>query len=265
MTTTDPCLLSCYILTYNSERRLDQVLTSLREVADEILIVDSGSTDQTLDIARRFGATILSRRFDNFRDQRIFAEDHCTHPWVLALDSDEVLSDALRAQLQKLKQAQFTAENNVMPDGFSIRRNWFFLGQSVRHFYPVKTPEYIPRLFQRDRLSHRGSRIIHESLQLDKATLRQLEEPILHYSCDSVEDLYAKIGLYTRLAAEDMQAQGMHASWLKIAFYPWLIWARWYLLYGGWRDGSRGRILGKYVRDTVYLKYLKLKYLETAK
>jgi hypothetical protein len=62
-----------------------------------------------------------------------------------------------------------------------------------------------------------------------------------------------------------MHAKGEPSSWLKITVYPWLIWARWHLLYGGWRDGAPGRILGKYVRDTVYLKYLKLKYLETTK
>jgi GT2 family glycosyltransferase len=86
MNAMTPTALSCYILTYNSERRLAQVLTSIQQVADEILIVDSGSTDQTLNIARRFGANILTRSFDNFRDQRIFAEDHCTcrgcWPWI---------------------------------------------------------------------------------------------------------------------------------------------------------------------------------------
>lgn len=257
--------LSCYILTHNSERRLEQVLASIQQIADEIIIVDSGSTDQTLAIANRFGANILTRRFDNFRDQRIFAEDHCTHPWVLALDSDEVVSDALRQRLQQLKQTNFQPSGTKSPDGFSIRRDWFFMGRQVRNFYPVRTPEFIVRLFQRERLSHRGSRIIHEQLQLDGARIGQINEPILHYSCDSIDDLYAKIGLYTRLAAEDMHAKGEPSSWLKIYVYPWLIWARWHLLYGGWRDGAPGWILGKYVRDTVYLKYLKLKYLDTGK
>ncbi|MDO9449100.1 MAG: glycosyltransferase family 2 protein [Rugosibacter sp.] len=265
MTTTAPTPLSCYILTYNSERRLAQVLVSIQQIADEILIVDSGSTDQTLTIACSFGATILTRSFDNFRDQRIFAEDHCTCPWVLALDSDEVVSEALGKRLQQFKNTHFQNDAGTTPDGFSIRRNWFFMGQPVRNFYPVKTPEFIVRLFQRERLSHRGSRIIHEQLQLDGAKIGQINEPLLHYSCDSIDDLYAKIGLYTKLAAEDMQAKGEPSSWLKITIYPWLIWARWHLLYGGWRDGAPGWILGKYVRDTVYLKYLKLKYLNTDK
>jgi hypothetical protein len=135
------------------------------------------------------------------------------------------------------------------------------MGMKVRNFYPVKTPEFNVRLFQRDRLSHRGSRIIHEQLQLNKATIGSIDEPILHYSCDSIEDLYEKISLYTTLAAQDMHANGTSSSWLKICLYPWIIWVRWYLIYGGWRDGYIGAILGKYVRDTIYLKYLKLKFI----
>ena len=253
-------LLSCYVLTYNSERRLAQVLASIQGVVDEIIVVDSGSSDQTLSIASRYGATILTRAFDNFRDQRVFAEENCSNPWVLALDSDEVLSDELRNRLQSLKDKGFRKDSDTSPDGFSIRRNWFFMGQPVRNFYPVKTPEFIVRLFQRDKLSHRGSRIIHEQLQIDKARIEVIDEPILHFSCDSIDDLYSKIGLYTNLAANDLHEKGVVSSWVKIYLYPWMIWVRWYLLYSGWRDGMPGRILGKYVRDTVYLKYLKLRY-----
>lgn len=260
MTTQTP--LSCYLLTYNSGRRLDQVLASIRNIADEILIVDSGSSDNTIEIATAHGAKILTRPFDNFRDQRVFAEEHCTYPWVLALDSDEVVSESLAYLLLRLKSRNFTEDGDFQPDGFSIKRHWFFMGKQVRNFYPVKTPEFIVRLFQKSRINHRGSRIIHEQLNLCGAKIRQIDEPILHYSCDSIDDLYSKIGLYTKLAAEDMYAKGERSSRLKLCFLPWLLWVRWHLLYGGWRDGQLGRILGKYVRDTVYLKYLKLFFLE---
>lgn len=255
-----PSLLSCYILTYNSERRLDQVLASLTGIADEVVIVDSGSSDRTLEIAAKFGVSVLHRGFDNFRDQRVFAEDNCRHTWVLALDSDEVLSPELRGRLLQLKHDGFAVGDVNPPDGFSIRRHWFFMNKPVRNFYPVRTPEFVVRLFRRDHVSHRGSRIIHEQLVIGKSMTRTIDEPILHYSCDSISDLYAKISLYTRLAAEDMHTKGIRSSWAKINIYPWLIWARWYLSYGGWRDGTPGRILGKYIRDTIYLKYLMLKH-----
>lgn len=253
--------LSVYILTFNSERRLAQVLESVTSIADEIVVVDSGSSDTTLDILSRYHIRLLHRKFDNFRDQRVFAEDNSSHPWVLALDSDEVLSGELIEAILKLKARNFNADHPRSPDGFSIRRDWYFLERQVRNYYPVKTPEYIVRLFKKDKISIRGSRIIHESLQVHDSTIEIIDLPIKHFSCDSIDDLYGKIGLYTYLSAEDMHAKGERASWLKIYLYPWLIWARWYILNGSWRDGEAGIVLSRYIRITVYLKYLKLKYL----
>ncbi|MCW2240923.1 glycosyltransferase family 2 protein [Azospirillum canadense] len=252
-------MLSVYILTLNSERRLAQVLESVQSVADEIVIVDSGSADRTHAIAHSFGARVLVRTFDNFCNQRVFAEKSCVHPWVLALDSDEVLSPALLAKIRQLKAVDFMLDGRS-PDGYSIRREWFFLGKRVRTFYPVKAPDYTIKLFQRAKMGHSGSRIIHESIQCNGGTIANIHEPIFHYSCDSVEELYGKIDLYTRLAAADMAANGIRASWVKVNVYPWLLWIKWFLVNGAWRDGEVGRILSKYARDTVYLKYLKLKH-----
>lgn len=257
--------LSCYVLTFNSERRLSQVLAAIKSVADEILVIDSGSTDSTLSIAASYGARVLHRQFDNFRDQRVFAEDSCSYQWVLALDSDEVLSQYLQETIKELKKDGLSLSDRPPIDAFSIKYIWYFMNQPVSGFYPVRSPQYIARLFRRDRVSFRGSRIIHESLQLDNANVRVLEQPILHYSCDSIDGLYSKIGLYSKLSAEDMHAKGIKSSWLKILLYPRLIWFRWYIVYGGWRDGAAGVVLSKYARDTAYLKYLKLKYLKTEK
>lgn len=252
--------LSCYILTCNSERRLAEVLDAVAPLADEILVVDSGSTDATHSILARYPVRVLHRDFDNFRDQRVYAEEHCAYPWILSLDSDEVLSPQLVARIRDLKAQNFSLADGSEPDGFSIRRDWFFLGRQVRNFYPVRTPEYIVRLFRKERISTRGSRIIHESVRGEQCTLVSVEEPILHYTCDSVDDLYGKVGLYTRLMAEDAASRGERSSWLRLNVYPWLIWARWYLLYGSWRDGEIGLVLCRYIRITVYLKYLKLRF-----
>jgi glycosyltransferase involved in cell wall biosynthesis len=259
-----PQSLSVYILTYNSKRRLRQVLDAVRQVADEIVIVDSGSTDGTLDILAQYPVRLLGRKLDNFRDQRIFAEESCTHNWVLALDSDEVLSDGLIAEIKQLKYRDFDGHAAAPPDGYSLRYDWYFLGKQVRNFYPVKTPQYIIRLFRKDKVSIKGSRIIHESLQLHGQRIHTISQPIKHFSCDSIDDLYGKINLYTRLSAEDMFTKGEQSSWLKIHVYPWLIWARWYFLYGSWRDGEAGIVLSRYARITIYLKYLKLRHLASS-
>jgi glycosyltransferase involved in cell wall biosynthesis len=256
--------LSAYILTHNSKRCLCQVLDAVQQVADEIVIVDSGSTDETLDILTRYPVKLFSRKLDNFRDQRVFAEESCTHTWVLALDSDEILSDNLIAEIRQLKYRDFDSHTTVPPDGYSLRRDWYFLGKQIRNFYPVKTPEYIVRLFRKDKISTKGSRIIHESLQLHDQCIHTITQPIKHFSCDSIDDLYGRINLYTRLSAEDMFANGERSNWLKIHVYPWLIWVRWYFFYGSWRDGKAGIVLSRYIRITIYLKYLKLRYLASS-
>lgn len=247
--------LSCYILTKNSERRLAEVLQSVQPVADEILIVDSGSTDRTLDITNKFTCRVLHRAFDNFRDQRIYAEEHCAHDWVLALDSDEVLSEELQNQIQALKDRSFSNNDKSVVDGFAIKRDWFFIGHPVRNFYPVRTPEYIVRLFNKKRISHRNSRIIHEQVDTRGAKISVINAPIHHHSCDSFQDLYAKLPVYARLSAEDLHAKGSRSSWMKRNIYPWLIWFRWHILYKGFMDGQPGLILGKYTRDTIRTKY----------
>lgn len=247
--------LSCYILTKNSERRLAEVLYSVQMVADEILIVDSGSTDSTIKIAQKFHCKILHRPFDNFRDQRTFAEEQCTHDWVLALDSDEIASPALQKKIQSLKGASFKSEDEANVDGYAIKRDWFFINNPVRNFYPVRTPEFIVRLFNRKKISHRNSRIIHEQVDTRGATISVINESIHHHSCDSLQDLYAKLPVYAKLSAQDLHHKGVKSSWAKRNAYPWLIWFRWHILYKGFLDGQPGIILGKYTRDTIRKKY----------
>lgn len=253
--------LSIFILTLNSERRLSQVLDAAKEVADEIVIVDSGSTDKTIEILSRYAVRTLHRDFDNFRDQRVYAEDACSSNWILALDSDEVLSAELIDEIKLLKERDFKTENSLAPDVFGIRRDWYFLDYAVRNFYPTKTPEYICRLYRKDKVSYRGSRIIHEALQIDNCLLQPLDKPMKHFTCDSIDDLYRKVGLYTSLSAQDMYDKGERSSWVKINIYPWLVWAQWYFIYGSWRDGYAGIVVSRYIRITIYLKYLKLKHI----
>lgn len=260
-----PTPLSCYVLTFNSERRLHQVLLSVLDIADEIILIDSGSTDDTLQIAADFGAKVYHREFDNFRNQRVFAENQCSHSWVLALDSDEIVSPTLRGKIDTLKAENFCAHYAEPPAAFNIKRDWYLLSYAVRNFYPVRTPEYVVRIFRRDLLGHRGSRIVHEQIDVSNTAVAWIEEPLHHYSCDSLTELYSKVDLYTNLAAEDMHSMGQQSSWLKINIYPWVIWFKWHFIYGSWRDGRAGRILGKYVRDTVNLKYKKLRQLALAK
>ncbi len=250
-------MLSAYLLTFNSARRLEQVLASIEGVADEIVIVDSGSNDATKEIAARFGARFMFRAFDTFTLQREFAVRQCAHDWVLALDSDEVASQSLRETLLRLKADGFRRDG-VIPDTYAIRRHWYFLGRRVHCFYPIECPDQPVRLFQKDKAIYAPGRHVHENMT-GFAQAAPIEAPLLHYTCDSVDDLYAKLNQYSTLAARDLREQNVSAGWGKIAFLPPLIAAHWYFRRGGWRDGVAGLVHARFVQDMVYQKYLKLR------
>ncbi|PRY16177.1 glycosyltransferase involved in cell wall biosynthesis [Pontibacter ummariensis] len=247
--------VSCYILTYNSARYLPQILQALEEAVEEVVLVDSGSTDATEAIASQYGARLVYRKFDNFIQQRNFGLEQCRHKWVLSLDSDEVPSADFVAQLQQLKKRLGNEEG---PEAYRMERHWVLFGQEVRTFYPISSPDYPVRLFRKDVVTFgKGSNFVHEKPEgFTKAEV--LAGAVHHYSCDSVEELYRKLNLYTSLAAKDMGRKGKKASLAKLIFSPVAAWFKWYLKKGGWRDGNVGFILGRYAYDYTYQKYLKL-------
>lgn len=247
--------ISCYILTLNSARRLEQVLSSLQNIADDLLVVDSGSTDGTQDLAAGFGARVIYRRFDDFTTQRNFAVLQCRHNWILTIDSDEVVSPELLARLRLIKEAEASIRKSA-PDAYAIRREWIVLRRKVHCFYPSRCPDFPIRLFRKDRAAYLLGRKVHETIRGFHKALR-IEEPLLHYSCDSVEELYGKMNLYTTLASHDLWAKRGRPSLAEVLVMPWVVGFKWYVLLGGWRDGIVGAILARYVMDTVYQKYLK--------
>jgi glycosyltransferase involved in cell wall biosynthesis len=247
--------LSCYILTYNSARRIGAAIESVAGVADEIVILDSGSSDATEQICRSLGVRFETRRFDDFGRQRAHAISLCSYPWNLSIDSDETLSPALQARLLALKDNDFRL-GDQQPDGFSISRRWFAFDQELHCFYPCVCPDHPVRLLRGDKVRFPEDVHVHEAPRgLELA--RHLPEPIDHHTVDSIDQMFSKVNLYSSLAAENILKQEGRPPLWKVFVYPWLIWAQWYLVKGGWRDGLFGVIHGRYVRDTVYLKYLK--------
>jgi glycosyltransferase involved in cell wall biosynthesis len=170
--------ISCYILTHNRALHLEQVLASLADIPDELVVVDSGSTDGTQEIAARFGARVIHRAFDNFTAQRNFAVSQCRHDWVFTIDSDEVLSPELADRLRRLKST-IAAEDEV--DAYAVRREWYVLGRRVHAFYPSHCPDYPVRLFRKSRAAYLEGRQVHETLRGFRKAERILE-PLLHYS-----------------------------------------------------------------------------------
>jgi glycosyltransferase involved in cell wall biosynthesis len=135
--------LSIYVLTFNSEKYLSAILQAVAPLADDLLVVDSGSSDQTVAIATQCGARVLYRPFDDFRQQRDFAQQQCRHDHVFFLDSDEIPSPELVAHLQQLKQSGF------QHDAYAIQRDWIVMGQQVHALYPVGCPDYPVRIIEK--------------------------------------------------------------------------------------------------------------------
>lgn len=247
--------ISAYVLTFNSQRRLADVLAKLKLVADEIIVLDSGSTDQTAAICAEAGIRLNYNKFENFSTQRGRAIELCREPWVLEVDSDEVLSDELVSWLLEFKRA--TRPELTEHDGFAIRREWIVMGRKVHCFYPVTCPDEPLRLYQRALVSYgEETRRVHE-YPAGLKRIGLISDPIYHFTCDSVSDMYSKVNQYTNLLAQDLLERDGRPSWFRVLVYPFIAWFVWYVIKGGWRDGWIGWVHGQYVRDTVYQKYLK--------
>ena len=253
--------ISAILITFNEERDLPSALSSLEGIADEIVLVDSGSTDGTLAIAREWGARTITRPFTDFADQKNFAAAMATHDWVLSLDADEALSAELRASLAAWKQTQPPRYT------YEVARKTNYLGAWIRHsgWYP----EYRIRLYRRDRARFQGA--IHESVRPESATTGEnsgdqhrsatagrLTGDLLHYTIRTLAEHYAKQDAFTTRAAEDLFARGRHhwraAMWLAA---PWAF-LRTFLLQAGFLDGYRGALIAWTSARYVWMKYRKL-------
>jgi glycosyltransferase involved in cell wall biosynthesis len=239
--------ISAVLITYNEESDLPRALASLAGVVDEFVVVDSGSTDRTCEIAREAGARVLYRPFDHFDKQKNFAASQAAHDWVLALDADEALSPELRASLAAWKQRE-PAEI-----AFQVATRSNYLGGWIRHsgWYP----EYRIRFYRRDRARWQGA--LHESVHAEGA-VGKLDGDLLHYTIRSVAEHYAKMEVYTNRAAEDLYARGRRrwrgAMWVAA---PWTLLQR-FLLQLGFLDGYRGAIIAWTSARYVWMKYRKL-------
>jgi len=239
--------LSAILITYNEERDLPQALASLEGLADEIVVVDSGSTDRTCELARQRGARVVFRAFNGFGEQKNFAAAQASHDWVLSLDADEVLSPELRSSLLAWKTGA--------PDraGYEVARRTNYLGKWIRHsgWYP----EYHLRLYRRDGARFVGA--LHETVRAD-GPVGRLAGDLLHFTVRSLAEHYAKMEVFTTLAAEELYARGRR-RW-RAAMYlaaPWTL-VRTLLFRLGFLDGYRGVLIAWTSARYVWMKYRKV-------
>jgi len=247
-------MLSCYLLTLNGEKYLAEILEKLSAVVDELVIVDSGSTDDTKAIAKQFNTRFLHRDFDNFSNQRQYALDQCSHAWVLSLDDDEIPQADFIAMLSELKKNNFMF-NEKSYDAYRIQRRWFAMGREIHNFYPSGCPDYPIRLFEKSIVSYGShSRLVHETPEgfSSEATLPGW---VVHYTCQDKKELMEKLDQYTKIAAQDLKPINKRTSFIRLFFSPFGAFCKWYFLKGGYKDGKVGLLLSFYAARYTYLKY----------
>lgn len=237
--------LSVAIITLNEEEHLPRCLASVRELASEIVVVDSGSTDRTAEIARAAGAVFLSESWSGHVAQKNKALAACSQPFVLSLDADEEVSPELAAALRRL-----FADRLPGPDGFWINRRTFYLGQWIRHTW---NPEWRVRLVRRERARWAG-RDPHDKLEVAGHTAR-LTGDILHYSYSDLQDHFGRMLRYARISAETLRRDGHRCQWYHLVFSPWLAFLKKLILRSAWRDGWRGWIISVATFFSVFAKY----------
>lgn len=239
--------LSVVIITLNEEDRLRKALESCSDIADEIVVVDSFSTDRTVEIASEFGCEIFKNKFQDYGTQKNLALDKARHEWILNLDADERVSPRLQTEIKKLKQKADPAV-----DGFLINRKTNYLGRWIRHsgWYPDRKL----RLFKKEKSRWLGR--IHERLELKGAT-GYLKGDILHFTYRNMNDHLGRINRYSFMQAQDIVQARTRFLYLRAILLPPVTFLRYYLWKMGMLDGFPGFIIALISSWGTALKYLK--------
>ena len=249
--------ISAVVIAFNEENKISDAIKSVAW-ADEILVVDSESTDHTRAIAERLGATVLINKWRGFSVQKQFAVDRAAHDWIFSLDADERVSDELRSEILRLKNSDET----ILADGYRIPRLSFYMNRPIRHggWYP----DWQLRFFDRRKGKWKKA-LIHESVEMaDGARVEKLKNDILHFSVEDVSHHHRMIGeRYAPLAAEQMFERGKRATTLKIFTAGATAFLQTYILKGGFLDGLAGFAIARFAAHHSFLKYLLLSELQT--
>jgi glycosyltransferase involved in cell wall biosynthesis len=240
--------ISAAIIAYNEERNIARAIESLR-CCDEIVVVDSGSNDRTVELATKLGARVLDMAWRGYAGQKNYASSCCEHDWILSLDADEALSEALEGEIWQIKK------NGPEFDAYTMPRMAQYLGRWILHsgWYPDRKT----RLFDRRRAKWVGG-YVHESL-LVEGSLGHLESNLLHFTCSSLSEHLKTMDRYTTLAAEQLVSQNTRIGWRQLALDPAWTFFRTYILDRGFLDGTEGLTIAHMAALYNFLKYAKAK------
>lgn len=245
--------LSVVVITLNEERRIATCLDSVKDIADEIVVVDSGSTDNTESICRRFGVRWIHQPFLGYIEQKNFASAQATHDWVLSLDADEALDETLTASVKSIMM-------QPEADGYTMNRLTNYCGHWVRHggWYPDRKL----RLYKHKLGAWTGVNP-HDRYELRKGSkVGWLQGDILHYSYDTISDHIRQIDRFSSIGAQALYKKGKRITVIMIPVKAFVRFFRNYIIKGGFRDGLTGFTIALNSAHAVFLKYLRLYYLQ---
>ncbi|HXE74171.1 MAG TPA: glycosyltransferase family 2 protein [Candidatus Xenobia bacterium] len=248
--------ISAKIIVYNEEANIAAVCETV-SWADEIVIVDSSSTDRTVEIARRYTDRIFNREFRGYRDKHEFADAQTTGDWIFWVDADERVTPELRAAIKSLRRRDPAS----LPDGFRIARRTYYLDRWIRHsgWYP----DYQMRLY-RKAASYWDGVPPHETARV-RGRVETLAGELLHYTKPSLSEHHRVLDSYATLAARYLHQQGRRVSWLGLLARPLAAFFRTYILKLGFLDGLPGLIITWFTAYGVFLRYAKLWELSHAR
>lgn len=236
--------LSVLVPAKNEEHNMKACLDSVRW-ADEVVVVDSGSADGTLAIARSIADRVLEHEYVNSAAQKNWSLPQLAHRWVLIVDADERVTPALRAEIEAVLSHPDRA------DGYWIGRSNHFLGKPIQSAGWQR--DRVLRLFDRTKGEYEPLHV-HAEVQI-RGRVESLRERLVHHTYRDLDAYFVKFGRYTKWSAEDLKKKGIRASGARLLFRPWLRFLRMYVLEGGFREGRAGIVLCMLAAFSVFTKY----------
>ena len=242
--------ISAAMIARNEEANIADAIRSL-DFADQIVVADTGSTDNTAEIARNLGAEVYEITFEGFGSSKNKALEYCRGEWALIIDADERVSPELAKNIMN------AISRNSAPEGFEINRLTYFLGKPVRHsgWYP----NYILRFFKREK-GKMSSNLVHEFVKID-GRVGKLDGLLFHHSYKSLEQYLDKLNEYSSLSAREMFDRGKKSGLTDLFIRPISIFMKMYIFKAGFLDGVNGFTLALLSAYHVFIKYVKLHQL----
>jgi glycosyltransferase involved in cell wall biosynthesis len=226
-------MLSVTLITLNEENDLARCLESVKEIADEVIVVDSGSTDKTVEIARKFGAKVFERKFDNYANQKNFAVEKSSGEWIFSIDADEEASPELCGELKEvIKEGNFS--------GFSVPRKNIILGKFIKYTRWDPDLDRHIWLWRKDKGRWVGD--VHEEVEVEGAVGR-LKNAKVHHQYETISEFFGMMNRYSELEAKQKLKEGMNFSLFRFFWDPLYMFLVRFFYRKGFLDGWRGFVL----------------------